>query len=212
MKNNFTQAFKELTGFDISTPDETEKTTGFSANDIKEEPVTFHAEETASQVVTYKEFADQTSANCTRITGTMIIKGDIKSDDNIHVNGQVVGEIRTSSNVTSTNLIIGDVFAQEARLDGARLKGNVDLKGGFRLGDNSVVVGNVACDQLSVSGKIKGNCDVNGSAAFDEKAYLLGDITAADLSTQQGAKIVGTIRVASEDPDIDTDFDFGGEF
>ena len=212
MKNNFTQAFKELTGFDISTPDKTETTTDFAGNDIEKEPVAFGAPKVEQQVVTYKEFTEQPSANCTRVTGTMVIQGDIKSDDNIHVNGQIIGDIKTSADLTSTNLVLGNVMAHEARLNGGRIKGDVALRGDFQLGEGSVVVGDIECENLQVSGKIKGNCQVQESASFYENAYLLGDIQARDLSTQQGAKIVGAIRIICEDPDMDADFDFGGDF
>lgn len=212
MKNNFTQAFKELTGFDISTPDKTENTNGFAGNGTTREPVSFDAPKVEQKVVTYKEFTEQPSANCTRVTSTMVIQGDIKSEDDIHVNGHVVGDIRTSANLTSTNLILGNVNAQNARLDGARIKGNVALRGDFTLGDRSVIVGDIACEHLKVAGKIKGNCNVKESASFSENAYLLGDIEAKDLATQQGAKIIGSIRIVCEEPDLDADFDFGGDF
>ena len=212
MKNNFTQAFKELTGFDISTPDKTVIDTDFAGDDNTSEPVSFDAPKIEPQVVTYKEFTEQTAANCTRVTGTMVIKGDIKSEDDIHVNGQVIGDIKTNANLTSTNLILGNVNAQNVRLNGARLKGDVTLKGDFTMAEGSVLVGNVACEHLNTAGKIKGNCHVQESAAFSEKAYLLGDIEAKDLATQQGAKIVGSIRILCEEPDLDADFDFGGDF
>lgn len=212
MKNNFTQAFKELTGFDISTPEKTEKATVFTGNDIEKESVTFEAPKVEQEVVTYKEFSAQSSSNCTRITSTMVIKGDIKSEDDVHVNGQLIGDVKTSANLTSTNLILGNVSAQDVRLNGARVKGNVSLKGDFFLGDASVLVGDVACQNLITSGKMKGNCQVQESAAFSEKAYLLGDIEAKDLSTQQGAKIIGAIRIAYEEADLDADFEFGGDF
>ena len=212
MKNNFTQAFKELTGFDISTPDKTEQGTDFAGNDNTSEPVSFDAPKVEPKVVTYREFTEQPTANCTRVTGTMVIKGDVKSEDDIYVNGQVIGDIKTSANLTSTNLILGNVQAQNARLDGARVKGDVTLKGDFTMAEGSVIVGNIACEHLNNAGKIKGNCHVQESASFSEKAYLLGDIEARDLSTQQGAKIVGSIRIVCEEPDLDADFDFGGDF
>ncbi len=211
MKNNFTQAFKELTGFDISTPDKTENT-DFAGSDAKREPVSFDAPRVEQKVVTYKAFTEQPSANCTRVTGTMVIQGDIKSEDDIHVNGQVIGDIKTSANLTSTNLILGNVNAQSARVNGARIKGDISLKGDCHLGEGSVVVGDIACETLNTAGKVKGNCHVTEGAVFSESAYLLGDIEAKDLSTQQGAKIIGSIRIVCEEPDLDADFDFGGDF
>lgn len=212
MKNNFTQAFKELTGFDISTPDKAAGSSAFAGKDNTKEPMPFDVPKVEQEVVTYKDFTDQSAANCTRVTGTMVIQGDMKSEDTIHVNGQVIGNIKTSANLTSTNLILGNVIAQEVRLNGARVKGNVTLKGDMVLGERSVVVGDISCESLNVDGKIKGNCHVQESASFFENAYLLGDIDAKDLSTQQGAKIVGSIRIVSDEPDLDADFEFGGDF
>ena len=59
---------------------------------------------------------------------------------------------------------------------------------------------------------IKGDCDVKTFAKMKQSAYLFGNVIADDLETEQGAKIIGTITTRTGDLDLDSDFDFGGEF
>ena len=63
MKNNFTQALKELTGFDTE-PNMAEATV-------------------CEEVVSMEEVVNSSSDEKTHITSTMVIKGDIKSKENI---------------------------------------------------------------------------------------------------------------------------------
>lgn len=209
MKNNFTQALKELTGFD-GEPNPINNTAAKTEGEVMPK---FEFEQTVSDdVVSYKEFTDTQSEESTRITSSMVIKGNIKSKDNIFVHGEVIGDITTSASINSTNLIVGNVSCQDMFMNGARLRGNVTLAGDFAIGENSVVVGDIKCENINIAGKVKGNCDVAKSARMVRGAYLSGDIITDDIATEQGSRINGKISLKTANNDIDDDFDFGGEF
>ena len=162
MKSNFTQALRELTGFDgQSGPQESAE---------KNNSELFTAEEMSSQktivpetVTTIKDFSEA-PADSTRITKPMSGTGELKADDVMFVDGQLFGNVKTSATVHATDLIIGDVSAQNAFFSGARVKGNVTLTDDLIAGDNFTIVGDVKCSNASISGKIKGNCDIEHSA------------------------------------------------
>jgi len=209
MKSNFTQALKELTGFDGEPNEKAAPAYEFTEN---MESASFDTIKVEEPVVTYKEFSDASSEESTRITATMVIKGNIESKDNIFVNGEVVGDIKTSANINATNLILGNVSASEMFLNNARVRGNITLNGDFMVGNNSVVVGDIKCSNLTVAGKIKGNCNVDKTTALSKEAYISGDIATDNIATEPRAKINGAVTIIGGTQDIDADFDFGGEF
>ena len=191
MKNNFTQALKELTGFDSEPSIETS---------VRED------------VISLEEVVNTSNEEKTHITSTMVIKGDIKSKDNVINEGEIFGEIDTTENITSSGLVIGNVSARNMLMNGARHRGDIALEGNLAVRENSVVVCNVNCDNLDLAGKIKGDCDVKTFAKMKQSAYIFGNVIADDFETEQGAKIIGTITTRTGDLDLDSDFDFGGEF
>lgn len=205
MKNNFTQALKELTGFD---EDNNPKSSAFSESSDTE----FNEPYFKTEICTFKDYSQNTEKDCTRLSSTMIVEGEVKSDDTVFVNGELIGNIRTSSDINISNLVIGNISAQNVLLRDGRIKGDVTLGGDLSVGENSVVVGDIKCQNLEVSGKIKGNCQVEDSAMLSNTAYMVCDITASSIASQQGAKIIGTVTTTSIDPAAEAEFDFGGEF
>ena len=209
MKNNFTQALKELTGFD-GEPELTQKTANREADStIPSIDFETNAQE---EMVVYKELTESASEESTHITSTMVIKGDIKSKDDIFVRGQIIGDVETTQNLHSSNLILGNVIANNMLMGGARLKGDIKLEGDLIIRDDSVIVGNITCENVDLSGKVKGNCDARGFAKINGSSYIAGNIVADGIATEHGAKIIGSVTTRTEDVDVDADFDFGGEF
>lgn len=215
--NNFTQALKELTGFDSPADSgrEDAPVQEKSAEKTQAAP-SFSTEDTAASF-TLDEFVSEKTVevsgeDITHITSTMVINGDIKSEDNILIEGQIYGNIHTSANLTSSNLIIGNLNAQNAALNDARLKGDIDIEGHLNVNAGTVVVGNVTCDSIKVSGKIKGDLDIKNAVVLRDKALISGNIVADDIAAEPGTRINGSISTRSDSFDLDAEFDFGGDF
>ena len=214
--NNFTQALKELTGFDAPAEDSREEASVQAKSAERTQAVpSFQAEETTAfsldELVSEKT-VEMSSEEVTHITSTMVIEGDIKSEDNIMVEGQIFGNINTSANLTSSNLIIGNLNAQNAALNDARLKGDINLEGHLNVNAGTVVVGDVSCDSIKVSGKIKGDLDIRKAVVLRDKALISGNIVADDIAAEPGTRINGSISTRSDSFDLDAEFDFGGDF
>lgn len=214
--NNFTQALKELTGFDAPAEDSREEASVQAVGAERTQAVpSFQAEEAAAfsldELVSEKT-VEMSGEEVTHITSTMVIEGDIKSEDNIMVEGQIFGNINTSANLTSSNLIIGNLNAQNAALNDARLKGDINLEGHLNVNAGTVVVGDVSCDSIKVSGKIKGDLDIRKAVVLRDKALISGNIVADDIAAEPGTRINGSISTRSDSFDLDAEFDFGGDF
>ena len=204
MKNNFAQALKELTGFD-GPSGEAGNASG-STLDERELKTDYYTPAPSERII---EFSD---ADSTHISTSMVINGELKSEDNVRVEGQIYGNISTAANLVSTNLIVGDIKAVNANLLCSRTRGNVALEGCLDVGTGSILVGDVSADSIKVSGKIKGNLDVKRSIKLSSEALISGDITSDDICAEPGSRINGTIKTRSEISDLDAEFDFGGDF
>lgn len=216
--NNFTQALKELTGFDGPADAAGEETPAQPKSAAKAPAESaFQPEEHTAEPFNLDDLipektVDISGEEVTHITSTMVINGDIKSEDNILVEGQIYGNVQTAANLTSSNLIIGNLNAQNAALNDARLKGDINLDGHLNVNSGTVVIGDVACDSIKVSGKIKGNLDIKSSVVLKDRALISGNIIADDIAAEPGTRINGTISTRSDSFDLDAEFDFGGDF
>ena len=210
MKSNFTQALRELTGFD-GQADAPEKSAGQPAeNQDFQEEITYSAADAAG-VTSVKEFSAGAAEGSTCITKHMSVSGDIKSEDDVCVDGQLVGNLKTNASVRASDMILGDVAAAAAVFSGARVKGNLAFSEDLVIGEGSVIVGDIKCGNADIAGKVKGNCSIEGAARLASSALVAGDITAGSIATEQGAKIIGTIRSGDNKINVDAEFDFGGD-
>ncbi|PWL94012.1 MAG: hypothetical protein DBY08_03680 [Clostridiales bacterium] len=211
MKNNFTEALKKLTGFD-GLSDQSEET------EIKDEPLEESTEvfvdakqEELLEILPLQPFYNAPSEHITQISKSMVIMGDIDTNDDVCVQGEIIGNVITTANIHGSNMILGNVSAQNMKSDTMRLKGNIKIGQDLFIGENSVVVGDITAGNLVVAGKVKGNCDVRESTHLTKGAYLVGDVCADDFSTEQGAKLQGKVIPKTAAEELETDFDFGGE-
>lgn len=216
MKSNFAQAVRELTGFGQDeeprayeprfyapqTPDEFDP----EQNDMDME--SFHFENMSGP-----DFGFDVTDDATIVTPNMIIKGNIKSSDDVLIGGEVIGDITTSANIKVDNLVLGNITAINGNIDTGRVKGAINLDGSFNVGPNAIIAGNIKSKDIRVSGKIKGDLDIDGSVFMTSGSLVDGDITSDDFSTEVGSKIVGRIVTRHDDIDFDfeSEFDFGGD-
>ena len=121
-----------------------------------------------------------------------------------------MGNLKTSASVHASDMILGDIAAAAAVFSGARIKGSLDLSDDLVIGEGSAIVGDIKCGNADIAGKVKGNCSIEGTARLASSSLVAGDITAGSIATEQGAKIIGTIRSGSK-INVDAEFDFGGE-
>ena len=214
-KSNFAQALRELTGFDGKAGGAENGAAEPSAGRV---PVEFDSDPAAFEAAPVSFDLDESAADGeagkTVVTATMKITGDVKSDDDLLVSGEVFGNISTTGALKASSLIVGDIKAANAAFDHVRLKGSANVRDSFNISEGSVIVGDVAASNLKLSGKIKGNVNVGLSALLLGRALVVGDVSADELSMEAGARINGNVAVKGASPDVDEDaeFNLGGDF
>ncbi|MGF6377056.1 cytoskeletal protein CcmA (bactofilin family) [Clostridiales Family XIII bacterium PM5-7] len=191
--SNFTQAVRELTGFDDNGP--------------KEETTKLHAEEESQQpkaVNVYRkpiefELGGFDANGDNLITRSMVITGQMDCKTSLKVEGKLSGEIHSTSDVSVEGVVVGNVNAQNLIATG-KIKGDVLTKENTKINHTAIVVGDVQSDNVFVYGKIKGNLNIKDSTDVSEDAYIVGDITTRSLVSSRGSIIDGKIIVKDKKP------------
>lgn len=95
------------------------------------------------------------------------IQGDLNSEGNIKVEGQVTGKLKTSQSVFVIQgaRIAADVFAGNA-IVGGEVQGNFKITGHLVLQSTAKVTGDIACQILRVEdgALFTGKCSMGGAA------------------------------------------------
>jgi cytoskeletal protein CcmA (bactofilin family) len=100
------------------------------------------------------------------------IQGDLNSEGNIRIEGQVTGKVNTSQSlyVNPGAHITADVLAGNAVI-GGEIKGNLKINGQLILQATAKVNGDIICSVLRVEdgAQFSGKCAMNGKGEMEMK-------------------------------------------
>ena len=110
----------------------------------------------------------------TIIGSTIKIEGDLASDGNIVVEGEVVGSLKTQKNLRITNSakVTADVEAKEALIAGI-VEGNITVEDKIELTESAKVTGDIKTNVLSIASgaKFNGKCEMGEGPKIVEKPF-----------------------------------------
>ena len=125
------------------------------------------------------------------VTEGMTITGDIVSEGSMELIGTVNGNLDILGKLNITGTIQGDSKAAEIYAEGAKITGEVHSQGSVKIGQSSVVIGNIAASSAVVAGAVKGDIDVHGPVILDTTAIVMGNIKSKSVQINNGAVIEG---------------------
>lgn len=131
--------------------------------------------------------ADETAV----ITQGMVIKGDIEADVNMDVCGTIEGNIEIAGKLNVSGVITGNSTASEVYADGAEINGDITSAGSVKVGQSTVIIGNVTATSAVIAGAIKGDIDVRGPVILDSAAIVMGNIKSMSVQISNGAVVEG---------------------
>jgi len=134
-----------------------------------------------------REAADETSV----ITAGMTITGDIASEGSVEVIGTVNGNINILGKLNITGNVTGNSMAAEIFADNAQISGEVVSEGAVKVGQSSVIIGNITAKSAVIAGAVKGDIDVQGPVVLDASAIVMGNIKSKAVQINNGAVIEG---------------------
>ena len=137
--------------------------------------------------ITDGEASDESSV----ITQGMTINGDVTSEGSLDVLGTINGNIAIKGKLTISGSIKGDSRAAEIFADSAKITGQMISTGSVKIGQASVILGNVTGTSAVIAGAVKGDIDVHGPVILDTSAIVMGDIKSKSVQINNGAVIEG---------------------
>ena len=125
------------------------------------------------------------------ITAGMTITGDVISSGNMDLIGNINGNIEINGKLNVTGSINGNSSAAEIYAESAQINGEVKSKGSVKIGQSSVVIGNIFATSAVIAGAVKGDIDVHGPVVLDTSAIVMGNIKSKSVQINNGAVIEG---------------------
>lgn len=150
---------------------------------------------------------EEETQEVTVITKGTTINGGIKSDTSLVVKGTIEGDVECQGKLTITGRVAGNTIASEIYVNTPKLEGDINSRGIVKIDVGTVVIGNINCTSVLVSGAVKGNIEVNGPVIVDSTAVVKGDIKAKSIQLNSGAVIDGHCSLAFADVDLDSFFE-----
>lgn len=133
------------------------------------------------------EFSDETAV----ITKGMRVVGNVASNGNMDVYGTIVGDITIIGKLSVSGTIVGKSKAHEVFADGAEINGDINVTGTVKVGQSSVIIGNISSTSAVIAGAVKGDIDVQGPVVLDSSAIVMGNIKSMSVQINNGAVIEG---------------------
>jgi cytoskeletal protein CcmA (bactofilin family) len=133
------------------------------------------------------KFSDETAT----ITAGMDIVGDITSGGSVDLMGSVRGNITISGKLNILGSIEGDSKASEIYAENAKIMGEVNSTGSVKVGQSTVIIGNIFATSAVIAGAVKGDIDVKGPVVLDTSAIVMGNIKSKSVQINNGAVIEG---------------------
>ena len=164
------------------------------------EPVYLEKEEpnfrsTKEQSILNESFNSMQSAEISTDTAVipagMTVVGDVSSSGNMDLVGNINGNIEILGKLNVTGSINGNSSAAEIYAESAQINGEVKSKGSVKIGQSSVVIGNIYATSAVIAGAVKGDIDVHGPVVLDTSAIVMGNIKSKSVQINNGAVIEG---------------------
>ncbi len=133
----------------------------------------------------------EVSSDTAVITEGMTILGDISSSGNMDVIGNINGNIEILGKLNVTGSVNGNSSAAEIYAESAQINGEVKSKGSVKIGQSSVIIGNIYATSAVIAGAVKGDIDVHGPVILDTSAIVMGNIKSKSVQINNGAVIEG---------------------
>lgn len=133
------------------------------------------------------DYSDETAV----ITKGLTVKGDLEAEGSINIFGTVEGNIKCKGKMAVSGTIYGNSETGELFANNAHINGNIVSRGSVKIGQGSIIIGNVTGTSAVIAGAVKGDIDVKGPVVVDSSAIVMGDIKSRSVQINIGAAIEG---------------------
>lgn len=125
------------------------------------------------------------------ITAGMKVRGDISSQGSLNIIGAVEGNIDILGKLNISGTVDGASKAADVYAEKARINGDVHSSASIKIGQNTIIIGNIFANSAVIAGAVKGDIDVKGPVVLDTSAIVMGNIKSKSVQINNGAVIEG---------------------
>ncbi|MBP3458270.1 MAG: polymer-forming cytoskeletal protein [Lachnospiraceae bacterium] len=140
-----------------------------------------------NETVMTGEVLDETAV----ITQGMKVNGDVSSQGSMEVLGTIKGNIDILGKLNISGEVEGNSNAAEVFADSAKITGDIHATSSVKVGQSSVIIGNIYATSAVIAGAVKGDIDVQGPVILDTSAIVMGNIKSKSVQINNGAVIEG---------------------
>ena len=187
--NNFKKAMNELLGAPVE--EEPAKAPAKEAAKVEEAKKAEPVKETVAKEAPVVKTTGETAV----IPAGMVITGNITTQSDMRIEGNIVGDIACEGNILLFGSIDGNVNANNITFHKGTMKGDVVVKADAVLEEESSLKGNLTAVNVLSNAKSQGQIFASGTVELQNQAFVHGDITAATFSVTSGAKIKGAVTI-----------------
>lgn len=144
---------------------------------------------------------DQTGINAETavVTETTKVEGSLKTDSNIVIAGEMIGDVTSTNSINVTGRILGKVVCKNFEGNNAKIEGDIKAENILIIKNNCDILGDISAKRIELSGRVKGNIVESGEVFIAKEAYIIGNVTAAStISIEKGAIIQGLIKIKTD--------------
>ncbi len=143
----------------------------------------------------------------TEITKGTSIEGNIICEGSVNVYGKIKGNVASRGKLVVSGTIVGASRASEIYTNNAKIDGDVTSDGSIKIGNGSIIIGNVYGTSAVIAGAVKGDIDVHGPVVIDGTAVVQGNIRSRSVQINNGAAIEGSVSQCYAEIDYAALFD-----
>lgn len=143
----------------------------------------------------------------TEITKGTSIEGNMICEGSMNVYGKIKGNVASRGKLVVSGTIVGASRASEIYTNNAKIDGDVTSDGSIKIGNGSIIIGNVYGTSAVIAGAVKGDIDVHGPVIIDGTAVVQGNIRSRSVQINNGAAIEGSVSQCYAEIDYAALFD-----
>lgn len=136
------------------------------------------------------EAMNQMPSKVAVITEDMIVNGDMASQSDLNIFGQVTGSIACRGDVLVMGRVTGDVSGMNVRVEG-EVNGNLTVDKRVDVGAGGRIKGDITATNVLSEGISEGDIKAEETIQLGGSAVVIGKVYARAFAVTQGAKIKG---------------------
>lgn len=144
----------------------------------------------------------------TVISESAIINGELTVSGNIKMLGKIQGNLTATGNLEIAGKVIGNLSGNDVELNHCELKGDINASGFTFMDKESIMIGNLSSQDVTLDGKVKGDVTASHKVYVRSNAVVVGNLRAAVIAIDEGAALQGQVIIASKEG---VDLDIGDE-